>query len=223
VHLTHPGAVLAGATAASLWGMEQVPDGPAEVVLPPRKALSARPDLLPHVWALAGGDTTVLRGMQLTTRSRTVLDLVCRLDRLTALAVLDAALRRGHVVRTELPEMSRRTAGRPGTAMKADLWQLADGRAESALESRVRLRGRSGLLLVEADGAAVHSSPDALHRDRVRSNRLTALGHDILRFTWRDTLDPWTIPSAVRAAMQENRRRSSSRSRCRSGVREPSR
>lgn len=235
VHLAHPEAVLAGTTAAALWGMEQVPSGPAEVVLPPRRAVSSRPDLLPHVWSLTRDDTTVLRGMRLTTRSRTVLDLVCRLDRLTSLAVLDAALRHGHVVTAELPEMARRAAGRPGAAMKADLWRLADARAESALESRVRLRcieggvppddlqveirsrdgellarvdmvmrarsrGRSGLLLVEADGAAVHASPDALHRDRVRSNRLTTVGHDILRFTWRDTLDPWTIPSAIRAA-----------------------
>lgn len=236
VALTHPGAVLAGATAALVWGLHQVPAGPAEVVVPAARALRSTSDRRPHVWALEPGDTTFVRGMAVTTVSRTLLDLVRSHDRLVGLAVLDAAVRRRVATRADLESIRLRATGLPGSAHVADLWELADARAESGLESRVRLRcheggtppddlqveirdvegalvaradmvlrrrtrRRSGLLLVEADGATAHSTADAVYRDRARANRLTALGHDILRFTWEDTIDPLAIPRAVRAAL----------------------
>jgi hypothetical protein len=236
ISLTHPGAVLAGGTAALVWGLHQVPAGPAEVVVPAARALRSAPDRRPHVWGLEPGDTTVVRGMAVTTVTRTLLDLLRSNDRLVGLAVLDAAVRRRLATSADLDSLRRRAVGLPGSAHVADLWLLADARAESGLESRVRLRcheggtppddlqvevrdddgalvaradmvfrrrsrSRSGLLIVEADGASVHAAPDAVYRDRVRANRLTALGHDILRFTWEDTVDPLTIPRAVRAAL----------------------
>ncbi len=235
IALTHPGVVLAGSTAASLWGLGQAPAGTPDVVVPPRRPIGARRDLTPHAWVLRAGDVTTLRGMRVTTRLRTLLDLVCLHDRSDALAVLDAALRHGHASRADLSVLRQRAVGRHGAAAAVDLWELADGRAESGLESRVRLRcidggvppddlqveirspggalvaradmvvrrrspGRSGLLLIEADGTGVHSAPAALYRDRGRANDVTASGHDMLRFTVADTIDPWTIPVAVRAA-----------------------
>ena len=236
VSLTTPAGVLAGTTAARLWGIAGVADGAVEVVLPVRKPLHARPDMRPHTWDLGAGDVTTIRGMRVTTTARTLLDVVPRLDRPTALAVLDSALRSGLVDPSQMGRVAARAAGRPGAAHVADLWASADGRAESVLESRVRLRcidaalppddlqvevrdgdglllarvdlayrrrsaGRGpGLLVVEADGAAVHSRPDALFVDRSRANCLTADGHDVVRFTWRDTLDPFGIPRAIRAA-----------------------
>jgi hypothetical protein len=233
--LTQPGAVVAGVTAARLWGLDQVPAGPAEVVVAPGRAVTTRRDLRPHVRALADEDVVELRGIAVTSLHRTLVDLACAHDRLTVIALLDAALRGRLVTSAELVQLADRASGRPGSAHVADLWELADGRAESGLESRVRLRcvdggvppddlqvtvrdddgrvvarldmvrrrrtrGRARLLAIEADGASAHAAPQAVYRDRVRGNDLTAVDVDCVRFTWQDTCDPFTVPDAVKAA-----------------------
>ena len=237
VSLTTPGGVLAGGTAARLWGIQGAPEGAVEVTVPPTRPLRARSDMRPHTWALGAGDVTNLRGMLVTSPARTLLDVVPAVDRPTALAVIDSALRSGLLTAAGLEVLRLRATGRPGAAHVADLWLRGDPRAESVLESRVRLRcldgglppddlqvevrdqdgrvlarvdlayrtrsrGRGrGLLLVEADGAAVHAGPEAVFADRTRGNGLTALGHDMVRFTWRDTLDPHRIPRSIRASL----------------------
>jgi hypothetical protein len=233
--LTQPDAVVAGVTAAHLWGLAQVPDGAPEVVVAPGRAVTTRPSLRPHVRSLADQDVVELRGIRLTSLHRTLVDLACAHDRLEVIALLDAALGQRKVTNDELMVLAERAQGRAGSAHVADLWALADGRAESGLESRVRLRcidggvppddlqvpiydgagnvvarvdmirrrrgaGRSRLLAIEADGASVHATPEALYRDRTRGNGLAAASVDSLRFTWRDTCDPFTVPDTVRAA-----------------------
>ncbi|WP_380165477.1 type IV toxin-antitoxin system AbiEi family antitoxin domain-containing protein [Jannaschia sp. R86511] len=234
-HLACPGAVLAGRTAARLYELAGITDGPEEVLVEPHRAVRARPRLLAHRGHLGQDEVTTVRGMPVTTPGRTLTDLSLGSDRLVAVALTDSALRRGAVTARDLSGLADRASGRPGSGGLVDLWNLADSRSESVLESRVRLRcvddglppdalqlvvrdahgavvgradlafrrpGRRGWLLVEADGAGVHGSPDALFRDRARANALTALGHLLLRFTWRDTLDPFTIPRSVRAALR---------------------
>ncbi|WP_233565124.1 DUF559 domain-containing protein [Micromonospora musae] len=106
----------------------------------------------------------------------------------------------------------------------------ADGRAQSPLETRARLRcvdGRvppdtlqlevrddDGYLLgvgdlgwrgpkviAEADGREAHDTPAAVFADRRRQNRLVNAGWTVLRFTWADTLRPDYIPWTVRQAI----------------------
>lgn len=155
---------------------------------------------------------------------------------MSALAVCDSALHKGLLVPADLLTARAQADGLPGSAGVADIWALADGRAESVLESRVRLRcidgllppdelqvviraadgrivargdlgysrrslGRSGLLVVEADGRSVHDTVDAVYRDRTRQNEVVGLGHDVLRLTWRDTKDALTIPKAIRRVL----------------------
>jgi hypothetical protein len=112
------------------------------------------------------------------------------------------------------------------------LWEAADERAESPLESFVRweclvagippdalqlpLVDRGGRVLargdlawqredgrwlvVELDGADVHSTPVAVFADRRRQNLLTGSGAvDLLRFTGRDL---GRIAPVVRAALE---------------------
>lgn len=233
VSLVCPEAVLSGRTAAGVWGLPALPDGPEEVVVSPGRPLRARPDLLARRLTIDDAEVTTVRGLRLTTPARTVLDLVLSCDRLGGLAVLDGALCSGRLRRDDLSLLERAARGRPGSGRARDLWRLADGRAESALESRVRLRAadagmppdelqlqvrdvdgavvaradmayrtRDGRwLLVEADGAVVHATPEAVHRDRVRANRLAAMGYVVVRFTWRDTVDPFVVPRTIRAAL----------------------
>lgn len=103
---------------------------------------------------------------------------------------------------------------------------LADGRAESPFESRVRaelitarlpppdlqhviddgdrflarvdLAWPSHRLAVEADGAGVHASAEALRADLRRQNLIVAAGWRLLRFTWADL---GRIAPAVHAAL----------------------
>ena len=67
-------------------------------------------------------------------------------------------------------------------------------------------------LLVEIDGAAPHSTVDALFRDRERQNGVVLTGHaDILRFTARDLARPGLIPAAVRVHRAQDDLRSRGR------------
>lgn len=141
--LVAPDAVLAGATAARLHGIEGVlRSGTVEMVSsrrvrtePGRLRVSRRRIPQDHV--------ADLDGLPVTSVVRTLADLVPRLDRPDALAVLDPALRHGSVdadglrVAAALGARGGRCAP-PGRA--SHLWGWADGRAESPLESRVRCR-----------------------------------------------------------------------------------
>ncbi len=167
---------------------------------------------------------------------RTLVHLVPTLGRLDAVAVLDPALRTGVVGAAGPARAAEPATGRRGPLAVQDLRALADARAESPLESRVRLRcteggtppeelqvllrdehghvvargdlgfrsrsraGR-GRLVLEADGQAVHGTPEALYRDRWRADAIVALGHDVIRCTWADALDPHRVPAVARAAL----------------------
>lgn len=236
--LTVRGAVLGLGTAARLHGWEGAPATGVVDVLVDHEVRRARRRLSPHRFAVAPDDVVDLAGLPTTSPVRTLADLVPRLDRLDALAVLDAALRSGLVDTAGLAAAERLAADRPDCRAVGGLWALADARAESPLESRARLRclddglvpadlqhevrdehghllaradltfdrgpGRSPLLL-EADGRGPHDTPEALHRDRWRTNTLVALGHVVVRCTWRDTCRRLAVPTMVRAALSADR------------------
>src|SRR5262249_49612157 len=139
----------------------------------------------------------------------------------------------GHL--DDLVEARALTARRAGAAPRRDWWDLADGRAESPLETWLRLtlsdarlppaqlqwpvRDGEGRLArldlayprqrvdVEADGVSVHDQPGAVYRDRWRQNLLANLGWTVLRFTWTDLLQrPRYVVDTVRSALLVARR-----------------
>ena len=234
--LTVPGSVIGAGSAAALHGVDGAPRRGVVDVVVDRHVKAQQRRLHPHRFVLALGDVVDLAGLPATSVPRTLADLVPRLQRPDALAVLDSALRTAAVDRGGLLAAAALAGRRPGCEAVRDLWALADGRAESPLESRVRLRcidggvapddlqlvirdehghllaradmafrrrtgGRRLPLLLEADGRSVHDAPEALYRDRWRANALVALGHDVIRCTWRDTLDPAVVPWVVRQAL----------------------
>ncbi|SDQ65129.1 type IV toxin-antitoxin system AbiEi family antitoxin domain-containing protein [Quadrisphaera sp. DSM 44207] len=136
-----PGAVIGLGSAAVLHGVDGVPRRGAVQVVVQRGAEKARRRFLePHAFLLGAGDVVDLGGIPATGVVRTLADLVPRLERPDALAVLDSALRRGLVDRAGLLRAADGSRRRPGCRRAADLWALADPRAESPLESRARLR-----------------------------------------------------------------------------------
>jgi hypothetical protein len=168
-------------------------------------------------------------GIPATAPARTLADLVLGANRDDAVALMDAALHSGQV--EDLEGASQAASRRHGSRRAGSWWMLADGRAESPLESRLRLlltdgglpppgvqwpvMDRAGQVVarldlawpqrrldVEADGAAVHSDPSALYRDRHRQNLLAGLGWTVLRFTWSDVeRRPTAVLAAVAAAL----------------------
>jgi hypothetical protein len=180
--------------------------GDVHVALPPGREQVQRPGHAFHTWKLRADETCVVDGHRVTTLARTLVDLVCLRDRFSAVSALDAALRSGRVERTDLVQLRSTTVRRRGAARGRDWWLAADPRAESPLETRVRLRACDAgyppdelqrrfelspgvayadlawrmpdgrWLVVEADGASWHSAPAALYVDRARSNALLARG-----------------------------------------------
>ncbi|MFB7457403.1 hypothetical protein [Streptomyces sp. NPDC056188] len=201
-----PHVVAAGPTAARLLGIQGLPrdDGTLHLATPPGREIRSRPGIRVHRTPLCPTARTALHGIPLTTPTRTCADLLLQLPRVEAVSVLDSALHQGLLSQGDLLAIPAHLSGRPH-APRARAWlRLADGRAESPLETRVRLiclddglpppllqwhipdpqQGRSyridlgwptHLVGVEADGKAPHSLPQALYQDRLRQNRLATL------------------------------------------------
>jgi hypothetical protein len=78
-------------------------------------------------------------GLRLTTLQRTLADAALDLPRTHALCLLDSALSSGKATADDLVGIGAECAGRPGVRRLRELLPLADGRAQSPLETRIRL------------------------------------------------------------------------------------
>ncbi|WP_234583139.1 type IV toxin-antitoxin system AbiEi family antitoxin domain-containing protein [Micromonospora sp. MH99] len=226
------GAVLA--TAAELHGMAGLKatdvihlSVPGPVARPAR---IAHPEVVVHQLVVPSGQFVRVDGLTVTEPLRTLADVSLRVDRFSAVSVLDSALNRRLVTAEDLLSFPRLIRGRRGAVAARGFLSEVDGRAQSPLETRARLRcvdGRvppdalqlevrddDGYLLgigdlawrrhriiAEADGRGPHGLPEAVFVDRRRQNRLVNAGWTVLRFTWKDTLRPDYIPWTVRQAM----------------------
>ncbi|MCK9894565.1 type IV toxin-antitoxin system AbiEi family antitoxin domain-containing protein [Frankia sp. AgB32] len=226
-----PRAVVCGATAAGLLGFPAVESDnrpePVHLMLPARLTRAQPRGIRLHFTDLPAGERMTLAGIPVTAPARTLADLVLAAStRDAAVAVMDGALRSGVVA--DLRAARRAAAGRRGFRTVDAWWSLADGRAESALESRLRLLlADAGLapshlqwpvtdaagqvvarldlawpshrLVVEADTCAAVGSAGALHRERQRGNLLAAHGWTVLRF---GVLDLAWHPDQIVAAVE---------------------
>jgi hypothetical protein len=216
-------------SAAELHGIAGLRSGPTiHVSVPVRAPRPQRPNdpcLVVHQLTVRAGDVCRVGGIATTTPVRTLADLVLRLDRYAAVCLLDSALNRGLVGDADLASIPRLIRGRRGAVAARGYLAEADGRAQSPLETRTRLRcvdgrvppdvlqlevrdddgyllgigdlgWRAPRVIAEADGRGPHNTPEAAYADR----RVNA-GWTVLRFTWQDTLDPHYIPWTVRNAM----------------------
>ncbi|MGV9820320.1 hypothetical protein [Nocardia xishanensis] len=123
-------------TGAELHGFA-VGESRATHVLGAQRSRTSR--LVVHSDRIEPGDLDLIKGTVTTNAVRTAVDVARITDRLDALATLDSALRLG-ISRTALLAESERHRGRRGYVQAAELIELADGRAESPMESRTRLR-----------------------------------------------------------------------------------
>ncbi|GAA2512687.1 type IV toxin-antitoxin system AbiEi family antitoxin domain-containing protein [Pilimelia columellifera] len=233
-----PEAVAVLGTAAELYGLPRPPGSTlVHMSLPPARARRLRhfQGLRLHQLALPADRVGAAFGIPATTPLATLADLLLRCDRDSAVSAVDAALRQKVIGAVDLALLPSMLRGRRGAVAARARLRLADGRAESRLETRVRLRlldagltapvlqapirddnGRlvaradfawpQARLVVEADGAACHSGPEAVFADRVRQNRIVNAGWRLLRFTWQDLTPPTQIPTQVHRALSQTLR-----------------
>lgn len=130
--------IVAGWAAAELLGASCAPpDAPAEIVLPgserrPRSALRV------HRFRPLPGEVTRADGIEVTTPLRTAYDLARREPVIAAAAAVDALARVGRFHPEEVLALARRHPGVRGTLRIPRVVALADPRAESPAESRMR-------------------------------------------------------------------------------------
>ncbi|WP_432883870.1 DUF559 domain-containing protein [Kribbella sp. CA-245084] len=217
------GGVVSHLSAAQHWGLGVInPPALPHVTLAPARV--RRRTGLPCIlhWAPVAALDDV------TTPIRTVLDCLRTLPLGEALAVADSALRSGCVDQDELLEVATKLRG-PHRRRILRIAELADGRAESVLESSLRAllieRGIDGFvpqvlvqdslfsarldlampeirLGLEADGFEHHGTRRALVRDCRRQVNLTVRGWTILRFSWEDVMfdEEWVVNAVEQAA-----------------------
>ncbi len=231
-----PGATAVLRTAADLHGMAGLPGSqeihvsvPVPRARAPRHVTTA--GIMVHQLALSPGDVCEVDGIATTSPLRTVADVMLRADRCSAVCLLDSALNRRLVQPDDLAAVPALLRRRPGAVAARRFLAQADGRAQSPLETRVRLRcvdarvppddlqyairdddgyllgvadmvWRRARVAAEADGTGPHSTLQALYEDRRRQNRLANAGWTVLRFTWADAMRPDYIPFVVRNALR---------------------
>ncbi len=224
-----PRTAIGGPSAAHLWGADLLqPDPPVSVVAPRDGWTTRLPRVSTHHTVFGSADVTDLDGLPVTTPARTAFDIGRRLPRLHSLVLIDAMLHRGILDAGSVMELARSRPRWPGIPRLRGTMALADGRAESPMETRLRflfhvaglpspepqveVRDELGRLVARVDLAwrvarlAVeyegdhHRERDQFRRDVGRVNALRRLGWAVLRFTAGDVL---RRPSATVAAVRD--------------------
>ena len=222
------GAAFSGLTAAWLHGMDVPPCGPIEVTVPDDAGVSGRAGMSVRRSKLGLGDVVQAHGMPATSAVRTVAELCSRLSLVEAVVIADAALHAKKVTLDELCGWAAANPRRRGIKTLRRVLTHAEPRAESPMESRLRMvlvlgrlprpraqvpiytasgrfAGRPDLyyerqrLGIEYDGS---THREALAEDNRRQNLLLSAGVRLLRFTASDVLgNPGFVVTQVRGML----------------------
>ena len=136
-----PEAVAVLSTAATVLDLPGRPpdDGIIHLRLPPGRERHQQPGVSLHTWKVRDEEATMVQGIPVTTRLRTLADLARTRSRFEAVSALDAALNAGLVLGPELESIEFHLAGLRGAVAARRRVKEANGLAQSPLETRVRL------------------------------------------------------------------------------------
>jgi very-short-patch-repair endonuclease len=196
------GAVLSHRSAASLWGLLRVTEGPVDVSTPSRTGRRKRTDIHLHRCpSLASGPVPERRGIPVTTPARTIADLR---------SVVPAwqwrrAVRQAEFAGYRLDIETDGTRSDP----EGDFLRLCRRYRLPAPEVNVRVGRwtvdflwRSHRVAVETDSYGYHRGSIAFEDDHARDLDLHTLGIDVRRFTCRQIdSQPGRVAAAVREAL----------------------
>ena len=205
-----PDLVACHSTAAQLWGFDVLGAETLHFLGPPQLVNRARPGIQVHPSSLGCDDAVLVDGVWCTPAARTACDVVRLTAPIDGLATLDAALRSAWCTSDELAAAAAAQSGLRQVIRLRSLVPLADRRADSPMESRMRWRFVDGGLPVpdlqvrvsaegrmryldtgwheprvgaEFDGVEAHMTAQQLRDDRTRHNWLTQEGWTLLHFT----------------------------------------
>ena len=157
----------AGPSAAFLHGVAHAADfcDPVHVVVASDAPLESSRGLMVHDVALAHGDIDVVDDLLLTSPTRTAWDLACWLEPVRSVPILDGMLAQGIVSAEALDRYVSAKRPRRGRRSVEQAISLADARAQSPQESRLRvLLVQAGLPKPEAQHP-ISIGPLTLHPD----------------------------------------------------------
>lgn len=204
-------------------------DAPVDLVLP-GGAYRQHPGLVVHRGLLAPDEITTIEGVAVTDPIRTGYDLARAGPLGEAVVALDALSRVHRFPPSAVLDLRRRRLGARGSTQLAEAVRLADPRAQSPMESRIRLAIIVGglpvpvlqhpvgpffldlaypsiRLAIEYDGEA-HRTQDRAMRDLARQAFLSDAGWKILRFTATQVmLRPRWVAAQVREELIKAGRR----------------
>jgi len=200
------------------------------------------PGRIVHAGRLDPGDVVAIHGVRATSPGRTLVDLARTTSHPTAVIAADYALARRLVAPGELALALAAAGHCRGAAAARRALLFADGRSESAGESRTRLvlhqgglpaphlqvqiyaqdgtfLGRVDLgypelgVLIEFDGKVKYQQPfrpgqtpaEVVIAEKLREDRLRALGYVVVRFVWSDLADPEGMAATVATALERGR------------------
>lgn len=221
-------AVFSGRTAAYLHGATTLvePGTPVELTVPAGVRFGPVAGMRVRQVTIPPSDIAVVRGRRCTTPVRSALDIARWESLLDAVAAVDVLLARAVVGRRQLDEAAAALGSMRGARRMRQVVALADHRAESPPESRLRvLLTLAGLpvvpqftvrdaegrrvarvdmalpehrIAIEYDGAW-HAAPGQFAKDRRRLNDLVAAGWTVLHVTAADLRDPGPLIARLRA------------------------
>lgn len=192
-------------TGAHLYGFDTEEDERIHILDP---GVRMRPTSALMVHQRIGAPLRRIGGRLATAPAWTAVEIARTLCRPRALATLDAALRCGACTVTDLQSAVDEQKGRRGIAEVRNLIGIADGRAESPMESEARLVFIDGglptpelqfeivdrcgdlwradfawpdsMVVAEYESMDWHASRDALKHDRTRTSRLQECGYTVV-------------------------------------------
>jgi hypothetical protein len=220
------------ATAAAIHGFDVQEDPNLHVLNPPGHQLRSVDGLVVH--RRDGAPLELVGERPVTAPAWTAVEVARSLRRPRALATLDAALRSDTCERAGMWRAAVAQAGRRGIVAVRELLVLADGRAESPMESEARLAMIDGglpipelqyeivdgngklrrldfawpekRLAVEYDGLDWHGSPDAMRRDRERTAALLDIGWMVIAIVYDDVrYRSWDFVGRIDAQLRRAR------------------
>jgi very-short-patch-repair endonuclease len=233
-----PAGAFSGLSAAWLHGLDVEPCNPIEVTIPKGEGVSGRSGMKVSRARLVAQDVVCVEGMRTTAILRTLEDLSRRMSLVEATVVADMALHSGGVELSAFMTWARTRCGGRGLINLRRVAEHADPKAESPMETRLRMllvlsglprpaaqvpiHDRKGRFLgrpdlyyaerqlgLEYDGG-IHR--ESLVEDNRRQNRLLEQGIRLLRFTASDVLShPALVVAQVRAVLEGPRSGSGSR------------
>jgi very-short-patch-repair endonuclease len=219
------GADAAASGLAAAWWLELAKFAPdvVEVTVPRDSHGRSRRGCRVRRRNLKPADLVDCNGLQVTALPLTVVEAAVRWG--GGPKLMDNALQQ-HTELRKLWEAHLRNKGRHGSPAARRLLQAADEGTRSAAERlfaqlltgagiagwkpnqmvagyEVDFLFRHAKLVVEVDGFAFHSDPEAFNRDRKKQNAIALAGYQILRFTWLDLTEyPERVIAEVERAIR---------------------